>query len=189
MQLETERLILRPWRESDAESLYEYAKDPEIGPIAGWPAHTSVEYSRDIINNKYNNEYNESYAVCIKGSDNQAIGNVVLHLFAASDLALNDDECELGYWIGKPFWGKGYIPEAAKRLIRHGFEDLGMNIIWCGYYDGNEKSKRCQEKIGLNYQHTCNEVPVSQMNEIRIGHVNYITKEQWLKNCQNRAER
>ena len=49
MEFKTERLILRPWEESDAESLYEYAKDPLVGPIAGWPVHTSVENSREII--------------------------------------------------------------------------------------------------------------------------------------------
>ena len=90
------------------------------------------------------------------------------------------DECELGYWLGKPFWGKGYMPEAAAELMRHGFEDLNMTTIWCGYYDGNEKSKRVQEKLGFRYHHTCNEVPVPRMNEIRIGHTNYMTKEQWL---------
>ena len=49
MELQTERLILRPWQESDAESCYEYAKDPQVGPEAGWPMHTSVENSREII--------------------------------------------------------------------------------------------------------------------------------------------
>ena len=49
MILETERLILRPWDESDAEDLYRYASDPAVGPIAGWPVHTSVENSREII--------------------------------------------------------------------------------------------------------------------------------------------
>lgn len=49
MVIETNRLILRPWKEDDAESLYEYAKDPQVGPIAGWPPHASVENSRTII--------------------------------------------------------------------------------------------------------------------------------------------
>ena len=49
MELQTERLLLRPWYDSDAEDLYEYAKDQRVGPIAGWPAHTSVENSREII--------------------------------------------------------------------------------------------------------------------------------------------
>ena len=49
MILETKRLILRPWDESDAESLFEYAKDDRVGSIAGWPPHTSVENSREVI--------------------------------------------------------------------------------------------------------------------------------------------
>ena len=49
MTFETTRLLLRPWCESDAESCYRYARDPFVGPAAGWPAHTSVENSREII--------------------------------------------------------------------------------------------------------------------------------------------
>ena len=60
-----------------------------------------------------------------------------------------DDECELGYWSGQPFGGKGLIPEAAKELLRHAFEDLKMNVVWCGYYAGNMQSKRVQEKCGF----------------------------------------
>lgn len=65
MMLETERLLLRPWRESDAEDLYRYASDPKVGPIAGWPVHTSVENSREIIRDVFSAE--ETYAVCLKG--------------------------------------------------------------------------------------------------------------------------
>lgn len=49
MELKTERLILRPWEETDAESLYEYAKDTAVGPVAGWPAHISVSDSLEVI--------------------------------------------------------------------------------------------------------------------------------------------
>ena len=66
MVLETARLILRPWTEADAESLYEYARDPAIGPIAGWPPHESVEESRDVIKNVFTGA--ECYAICEKGS-------------------------------------------------------------------------------------------------------------------------
>ena len=92
-----------------------------------------------------------------------------------------DDECELGYWLGKPFWGRGYMPEAAREVICHGFEDLGMTTIWCGYWEGNVKSKRVQEKVGFVYHHTCDTVSVPLMNDIRVGHTNYMTKEQWEK--------
>lgn len=179
MILKTERLILRPWVESDAESLYEYAKDPDIGPIAGWQVHTSVENSLEIIRTVFSAP--EVYAVCLK-EDNIAIGCIGLQLKGFTSLTNRDDECELGYWIGKPFWGNGYIPEAAREMLRHGFEDLGMTKIWCGYYDGNTKSKRVQEKCGFRYQWTTNNVDVPLMKEKRTGHVNCLTKEQWLEN-------
>ncbi len=73
------------------------------------------------------------------------------------------------------------MPEAARELIRHGFEDLGMTTIWCGYYEGNVKSKRVQEKVRLIFHHTCAEVAVPLMGETRVGHTNYLTKEQWEK--------
>lgn len=176
MPLETDRLILRHWKESDAESLYEYAKDPEVGPIAGWPPHKSVSESLNVIRTVFVGD--ECYAICEKGCD-KAIGAIELKLNGHTDMTESDDECELGYWLGKPFWGRGYMPEAVKALLRRGFEELGITTIWCGYYDGNDKSKRVQEKAGFVYHHTCKEVPVPLMNEIRIGHTNYMTKERW----------
>lgn len=176
MILITDRLILRPWTEKDAESLYKYAKDPDVGTPAGWPAHKSVEESLDVIKTVFTGK--ECYAICEKGN-NEAIGAVELKLNEHADMTERDDECELGYWLGKPFWGKGYMPEAAKELIHRGFEDLKMTTIWCGYYEGNEKSKRVQEKLGFLYHHTCNEVPVTLLNEVRVGHTNYMTLEMW----------
>ena len=71
------------------------------------------------------------------------------------------------------------MPEAVREILRHGFMDLGMRIIWCGYYDGNEKSRRVQEKVGFIYHHTCVNVPVPLLQETRVGHTNYMTKERW----------
>ena len=120
--LTTERLILRKWTLEDAESLFEYARDPDVGPIAGWPAHQSIEESRNVIEQVFHGQ--ECYAVCEKGN-NIAIGAVELMLNGHTDMTNRDDECELGYWLGKPFWGKGYMPEAARELLRRGFEELG----------------------------------------------------------------
>ena len=176
MILKTERLILRPWKESDAESLYRYASDPEVGPIAGWPPHQSIEESRDIIKNVLCGE--EAYAICLK-EDGKAIGAIELKLRGHTDMTERDDECELGYWLGKPFWGQGIMPEAAKELLRHGFDDIGMTRIWCGYYEGNEKSRRVQEKAGFRYQWKSEDVEVPLMHEKRTGHVSSLTKDQW----------
>ncbi len=176
--METKRLILRHWVKEDAEDLYELAKDPAVGPIAGWPPHQSLEESLNVIENVFNKK--EAYAICLKDS-NRPIGAIELKLKGCSDFfdEDNDEECELGYWLGKPYWGNGYMSEAVREILRHGFEDLGMKKIWCGYYDGNERSGRVQERAGFRYQWTTQDVDVPLMNEKRVGHVNLMTKEEW----------
>ena len=178
MILQTERLQLRPWQDNDADDLYFYAKDPDVGPIAGWPPHQSVEESLNVIRKVLSGT--EAYALCLK-ENGRAIGAIELKLKGHTDLTDRDDECELGYWLGKPFWGRGLMPEAAQALLRHAFEDVGMEKVWCGFYDGNEKSKRVQEKLGFRYQWTTPDVDVPLMGEKRIGHVNCLTKDEWLQ--------
>lgn len=177
MEFITERLILRPWQDEDAESLFEYAKDPKVGPAAGWPVHTSVENSLEIIRDVLSAD--ETYAVCLR-EDNRAIGSVGLIPPAQSYFAAKQDEIEIGYWIGVPFWGNGYIPEAVREMQRHAFEDLNYSAMWCSYYDGNEKSERCAEKCGFIYHHTEENKLCALMGDIRTEHYAYLTKEQWL---------
>ena len=173
MILKTERLILRPWREGDAEELYRHASDSAIGLPAGFPPHTSVENSREVIKNVLSAP--ETYAVCLKESG-KPVGSIGLH---RNDLAEMDDEYELGYWIGREYWGRGLIPEAAREILRYAFEDLGVKRIWCGYYDGNEKSRRVQEKLGFVYHHTTEGIEVRLLGEIRTGHAQILTRETW----------
>ena len=168
MELFTQRLILRPWKLSDAEHLYQYAKNPKIGPAAGWPVHTSTENSREIIQTVFAQE--ETYAVCLK-TDHAAMGCAAISIGSQSNLNLPDDEGELGYWIGEPFWGQGLIPEACIELIRRSFEDLKLKRLWCGYFEGNEKSRRVQEKCGFVYHHTNKDIHWKLMNDIRTEHV------------------
>ena len=175
MILETERLILRPWEETDAEECYKYAKDPRVGPIAGWPVHTSEEDSRQVIRNVL--MVPETYAIVLKETG-LPIGSIGLH---HSDLAEKEDEAELGYWLGVDYWGQGIVPEEARELLRHAFSDLSLVRIWCGYFNGNEKSKRVQEKLGFKYQWTSGDVPVSLLGETRKEHVSLLTKEEWGK--------
>ena len=151
MIFETERLLLRPWQEADAEHLYTYASSPLVGPMAGWPPHTSVEDSLDVIRHVLSTP--GTYAVVDKSSGH-AIGSIGLMVGQASHIGLPDTEAEVGYWIGVPYWGKGLIPEALRAILRHAFEDLQLEKVWCGYFDGNEKSRRVQEKCGFQYQYT-----------------------------------
>jgi len=174
--LETARLILRPWRETDAESLYEYAKDPRVGPIAGWPVHTSIENSLQIIQDIL--ICDETYAVTIK-DDDAAVGSIGLMIGDKSNLNIGADEAEIGFWIGVPFWGQGFIPEAVTRIMRYAFESLDISTIWCGYFDGNEKSKRVNEKCGFRFHHTETDKEWPLINEIKTQHITCITKEEW----------
>ena len=83
MELQTKRLILRPWQESDAEALYKYACNPNIGPIAGWPPHTSIGNSREIIKGVLSAP--ETYAVVLKETG-ETIGSVGI-MTARSEIA------------------------------------------------------------------------------------------------------
>lgn len=176
MILKTNRLILRPWKEDDAEALYKYAKDPKVGPSAGWPIHTDVENSRKIIRDVLSAK--ETYAVVLKGEDSP-IGSIGLMIGEKSNISIRRDEGEIGYWIGVPYWGQGLIPEAVCELMRYGFEEAGLKTIWCGYFEGNEKSKRVQEKCGFKYHHTEKDKEWVLVIDARAEHITRITKEQW----------
>lgn len=176
MELETQRLLLRPWQDSDAPDLYLYAKDPRVGIPAGWPPHSSVENSREIIRTILSER--ETYAVLWKETG-QAIGSVGLKFGEKTDLTDREDEAEIGYWLGVPFWGRGIMPEAVRELIRHGFEEFKLKKIWCGWYEGNINSWRVQEKCGFHHHHTTEQVYVGALGEYRKGHVSLLTRDGW----------
>ena len=178
MELHTKRLILRGWQEDDAESLYKYAQNPNIGPIAGWQPHTDIENSREIIKNVLSAD--EIYAVVLKQTG-EVVGSIGL-MMATSEMnraEMSENEGEIGFWIGEPFWGQGLIPEAVCELLRRAFEDLRLTAVWYSYYDGNEKSKRVQEKCGFIYHHTEYNKPVPLMNDVRTEHFSKILRENW----------
>jgi len=178
MKLKTERLILRPWKDSDAEELYKYAKDPLVGPIAGWPPHTSVENSLEVIHDILSAP--ETYAVVLKETG-LPVGSIGIMFSGSGYAPIKENEAEIGYWVGVPYWGQGLIPEAVRKIQEYCFEKLGCNALWCGYYDGNDKSRRVQEKCGFLYHHTVNEAK-SPMGDVRKEHFTYLTCEQWKKN-------
>ena len=174
MIIRTERLILRHWKESDAPEMYAYAKDPDVGSPCGWKAHASLEESARIIKENFL-EKQEAYAICLP--NDKAIGCIELRL--DTDMTDREDECELGFWLGKPYWGQGLMKEAVNAILRHAFCDLGFNRVFCGYYEGNQKSKRVQEKCGFRYLWTTEGIYLKKLNETRTGHVNAMTKEEW----------
>lgn len=101
--IETERLILRPWQEADAETLFKYASDPDIGPISGWPLHTSVENSLEIIRTVF--AAPETYAVVLKDTGKPVGSCGIMFADGLHATEMKSGEAEIGYWIGKPYWG------------------------------------------------------------------------------------
>lgn len=182
MELYTERLILRHWHEDDAEELFKYASDPKIGMFAGWSAHKEVEDSRNVIKTILSKPW--AYAVVLK-QIGKPIGCIGIKLCVKGNKTNEVEECEIGYWIGHPYWGYGLIPEAVQELQRYVFEELKMTKIWLSYFEGNTMSKRVQEKCGFRYIST-NEVIIYQpSHEKKIVHSFCLTKEEWLDRGKN----
>ncbi|KAB7790301.1 GNAT family N-acetyltransferase [Bifidobacterium leontopitheci] len=158
--IDTERLLLRPWKvgdEADAASLFRYASDPQIGPMCGWPPHTSVEGSANIIRDVFAAENNWAITVNGTGNGNEPIGCIELRPVKRIAGSVEPDceryrsgnVLEVGYWIGRPFWGFGYMSEALDAVIGHAFTALHANAVWGAYYQENVRSGRVMERCGM----------------------------------------
>lgn len=176
MTLKTTRTILRPWEDGDAEELFKYAKDERVGPIAGWPVHTSVENSLEIIRGVLSEP--ETYAVVLRETG-KPIGSVGIILHREGSTLIQPDEAEIGYWLGVPYWGQGLIPEAVFELERRCFEELGRSGLWCAYFEGNDKSRRVQEKCGFLPHHVRDLEQPCPINGISREYYSYLTRERW----------
>ena len=173
-QLETSRLIRRPWCDSDAQALYRWARDPEVGPSAGWAPHTSVENSREIIRTVLSAE--GTFAVVLKETG-LPVGSI--GIMQNANIPTKQHEAELGYWIGRPLWGLGLIPEASEALLEHAFRDLECTAVWCSYYRENAQSRRVTEKLGFRYHHTVENEPVPLLGEQRTAVYTRMTRTEW----------
>lgn len=146
--LNTERLMLRKFQSSDLDDLYDYAKNPNVGPDAGWEPHVDKSVSKKILDMFI--EEDEVWAIVNKAS-NKVIGSIGLH----DDRKRNHAKAKMiGYVLSETHWGKGLITEAAKAIIKHAFEDMALELISVYHYPFNEGSKRVIEKCGFKYEGT-----------------------------------
>lgn len=172
MELETKRLLLRQWRDEDAPRLYELARAPEIGLPAGWPPHTSVEHSLEVLHTALAGE--DVFAVVLKET-----GEVIGSIGMCQD-DVSAPEYEIGYWVGRAYWGHGYIPEAVEALLARCFTVLDQRRVWCAHYEGNAKSKRVIEKCGFTFQFS-RRADVPLLGETRTECRYALTRETWEK--------
>ena len=151
--LKTERLVLRPWRETDLEDFNAYARVDGVGQMAGWMPHRSVEESKEILDMFIREK--KTFALEYEGT---AIGSLGIETYAESrypELALADKRGrEIGYVLSKDYWGRGLMPEAVRAVIRYLFEDVGLDFLMVGHFTRNQRSRRVIEKCGFTYVKT-----------------------------------
>lgn len=144
--METDRIILRPWREGDAEALFKYASDPNVGPRAGWPPHKSVEESLEIIRTVFHNDH--TWAIELKQTG-ESIGCIGYYLYGESNITIGEHDAEVGYWVAKPYWNQGICSEALRLMIDYCFQEQHFEVLWCDCFVDNPASERVMHKCGF----------------------------------------
>lgn len=148
-KIETERLLLRAFEAADLKDFFEYACEEGVGEPAGWKHHESIDETREILDMFINED--ETFAVCLKDSG-KVIGSLGVKKYGMEETLAEFDGYrgrEIGYVLGKRYWGRGLMPEAAAAVIDYLFRELSYDFLLCGYYDFNSRSKRVQEKCGF----------------------------------------
>lgn len=171
----TRRLILHPFTQTDAADVYDYAKDPRVGPNAGWPAHRSAEESREIICTVFARPGVFAMELRDTGRVVGSVGFVGLHP-AGMQPGCPDDE--IGYALSPACWGRGLMPEAVEAVLRLGFEEWNLRRIWCGHYAGNWRSCRVIRKCGFRYQFSTVD-DMALLGETRLNYHYLQTREEW----------
>lgn len=148
--LETDRLIIREWNETDLEDFFEYAKVDGVGQMAGWNPHTSIQESKTILEMFIKEK--KTFAIELK-ENHKVIGSLGLETLS---LSLSDEYenlvgREIGYVLSKDYWGKGLMPEAVNSVIKFCFEKENYDYLMCSHSVINSQSKRVIEKSGFRF--------------------------------------
>ena len=142
IQLETERLILRPFVKEDLDDFYAYASVEGVGEMAGWKHHASKEETQKILDMFI--ESNQVFAIYHK-EDQKVIGSLEIKKYgreeALTEFATYQGR-ELGFVLSKDYWGSGIMPEAVKAVIKNLFGELNYDFLLCGYFAIKEGSRK-----------------------------------------------
>ena len=152
VRLETDRLILRRFKEDDASSMYHnWANDDEVTRFLTWQTYSGIDNAHDFIRfllDGYGKDDFYQWAIELKETE-ELIGSI-------SVVRLDDsvDAAELGYCIGRRFWGHGYMTEAVRRVISFLFEEVGANRISARHDTNNPNSGKVMIKAGMSFEGT-----------------------------------
>jgi len=175
VELRTERLLLRPWRQSDLEDFYAYASVDGVGQLAGWQPHGSREESQRIMDGFIAGE--KVFALELAG---RVVGSLGIEKYDEEYFReLADMRCrELGFVLAKDCWGRGLMPEAVREVLRWLFEEHGLDAVTCGNFLTNRQSARVQEKCGFRpYAVKPHETRSGEIKEVEMR---MLKREDWL---------
>ena len=148
IRIETDRLILRQWRDTDVQDLYEYASVPGVGEMAGWRHHESVEESRQILDMFI--RHKKTFALELKETG-KVIGSLGLEEPDPDPTTGEQFGREIGYVLSRDYWGRGLMPEAVGAVVNFCFRTLDFDFLTCGHFLRNDRSRRVVEKCGFAY--------------------------------------
>ena len=149
IRIETDRLLLRAWQETDVEDFYEYAKVDGVGQMAGWLPHENMEESRTILSFFIRDR--KTFAIVLK-ENGKVIGSVGLEeRDGEPEVPEGSRGREIGYALSKDYWGRGLVPEAVQAVIDYCFTELAFDWLTCGHFVWNHQSRRVVEKCGFQY--------------------------------------
>jgi len=148
--LSTERLILRRFRTDDAEDMYNnWASDESVTKFLTWPPHKSPVFTRMLLEGwvkDYESLSSYQWAICLK-PDDMPIGGI-----SVVSMDENAGRAEIGYCIGKPWWGQGYTAEALREVIRFLFSEVGFTRIEAKHDENNPNSGKVMKKCGMRFE-------------------------------------
>ena len=147
--IETERLVLRPFLQTDLEDFFAYASVDGVGEMAGWKHHENRQKTQQILDNFILED--KTFAIFHK-KDEKVIGSLGVEKYGMEH-ALSEffdyKGREIGFVLSKDYWGKGIMVEAVNAVLDYLFKELDFDFLTCGYYNFNNQSKRVQQKCGF----------------------------------------
>lgn len=178
VRLETNRLVLRFWTESDLNEYHDYAKTPGVGEAAGWEHHPNIEYSRiklkELIKDK------NSLAIVHK-EDNKVIGSISMRKtgYVSELVSFYDFGLDIGYSIAKEYWSQGLTPEAMAVVIDYCFEELQLDFLIARATIHNFRSRRVLEKSNFIFEKKTTHIGLDGRPEELVCMV--LTSDRWAK--------